>query len=350
MKLLSLLFVFFLAPFCVAIEQINSTQLLQSNNFQPNIVVSSNTKVKKKLLFVNSYHKGYLWSDDIEKALMQTLGVEVNPDGSFDTSKSSVQFKIFRMDTKLNQSEAFIKQAALSAKAIIDEWSPDIVVACDDNASKYLIVPYFKQSSIPFIFCGVNWSASEYGFPTNNVTGMVEVAPTRHTISLLKRYAKGSRIGFIGANTYSGRKSVKYIQEKENVPFSGGKLVENYTEWKEVYLNLQSTVDMIFWLNPIGIKGWDDSEAISFILENTRIPTGASTDAEIQYALMGATKVAAEQGIWSGKTALRILNGESPSDIPIKRNRHSQLYINEKLSKKMGITFSAELLERGKVF
>jgi len=345
MKLLSLLFVFCLAPLCVAIEQVSSTQPLQ-----PNEITSNNTESKKKLLFINSYHKGYLWSDGIEKALMQTLGVKANLDGSFDTSKSSVQFKLFRMDTKLNQSEAFIKQAALSAKAVIDEWRPDIVVASDDNASKFLIVPYFKQSSIPFIFCGVNWSASEYGFPTSNVTGMVEVAPTRHTISLLQRYAKGPRIGFIGANTFSGRKSIKYIQEKENVPFSSGKLVDNFTEWKEEYLNLQNTVDMIFWLNPIGIEGWNDSEAISFILENTRIPTGASTDAEIQYALIGATKLAAEQGIWSGKTALRILNGESPSDIPVKRNRHSQIYLNKKLSKKLGITFSAELLERGSVF
>jgi len=345
MKVLSLLFVFFLAPFCVAIEQVSATHPLQ-----PNEATSSNIEIKKKLLFVNSYHKGYLWSDDIERALMQTLGVTENIDGSFDTSNSSVQFKIFRMDTKLNQSEAFIKQAALSAKAIIDEWHPDIVVACDDNASKFLIVPYFKQSSIPFIFCGVNWSASEYGFPTSNVTGMVEVAPTRHTISLLQRYAKGPRIGFIGANTFSGRKSIKYIQEKENIAFSSGKLVDSFDEWKQEYILLQSTVDMLFWLNPIGIKGWNESEAISFILENTRIPTGASTDAEIQYALIGSTKVAAEQGVWSGKTALRILNGELPSDIPIKRNRHSQIYLNKKLSKKLGVTFSPELLERGKMF
>jgi len=344
-KLLSLLFIFYLAPLCVAAEQITSTQSPSFNDTS-----SHNTESKKKLLFVNSYHKGYLWSDNIEKALMQTLEIKVNDDGSFDVSKSRVQLKIFRMDTKLNQSEAFKKQAALSAKAIIDEWRPDIVVASDDNASKYLIVPYFKQSSIPFVFCGVNWSASEYGFPTSNVTGMVEVAPTRHTISLLKQYAKGSRIGFIGGNTFSERKNINYMQEKENIAFSGGKLVDSFAEWKQEYLNLQSAVDMLLWLNPIGIVDWDDSEAISFILENTRIPTGAASDNEIQYALIGATKLAAEQGIWSGKTALRILDGELPSNIPVARNRHSELYINKKLSKKMGIIFSAELLERASIF
>jgi len=344
LKLLSLLFIFSLAPLCVVAGQVSSSQ---SSTL---VAVSDNAVSKKKLLFVNSYHKGYLWSDNIETALMQTLGIKENVDGSFDTTQSRVQFKIFRMDTKLNQSEAFKKQAALSAKTIIDEWRPDIVVACDDNASKYLIVPYFKKSSIPFVFCGVNWDASEYGFPTSNITGMVEVAPTRYTISLLRKYAKGSRIGFIGGNTFSERKNISYIQYKENIPVSGGKLVDSFAEWKQEYLKLQSTVDMLFWLNPIGIAGWNDSEAISFILENTRIPTGAISDNEIQYALIGATKVAAEQGLWSGKAALRILDGESPSNIPITRNRHSQLYINKTLSKQMGIIFSAELLERASIF
>ena len=344
-KLILILSVFLSISFYVSAEQPGS-----KNPHQTSESSIGHTSIKKKLLFVNSYHKGYLWSDNIEKSLTQTLGVKVNIDGSFDISQSSVQFKIFRMDTKLNQSDVFIKKSALAAKSIIDEWSPDIVIACDDNASKYLIAPYFKESSIPFVFCGVNWDASAYGFPTTNVTGMIEVAPIRYTISLLQQYAKGSRIGFIGANTFTGRKSIKYIQEKENIHFSSGKLVESFAEWKQEYLDLQSTVDMIFWLNPIGIKGWNDSEAISFILENTRIPTGASSDAEIQYALIGSTKVAAEQGIWSGKTALRILKGEHPSDIPIKRNRHSQVYLNKELSKKLGVTFSAELLERGKVF
>lgn len=329
LKILSLLFVFYLTPLHI---------------------VAAPSDPPKKLLFINSYHQGYAWSDNIEKALIETLGIKTHSDGTFDTSQSSVQFRVYRMDTKINQSEEFKKQAALEAKAIIDQWRPDVVVASDDNASKYIIVPYFKQSSIPFIFCGVNWTASNYGFPTSNVTGMVEVAPTRHTISLLRQYSKGSRVGYIGANTFSSNKSIQYLIEKEKIPFNDGKLIDTFDEWKQEYLRLQNAVDMLFWVNPIGIKGWTDSEAQAFIMKNTKIPTGAASDAEIRYALIGATKVAEEQGIWSGKTALRILDGESPSNIPITKNRHSQLYINEKLSKKIGIRFSADLLERAKLF
>ena len=49
------------------------------------------------------------------------------------------------------------------------------MIASDDNAQKYLVVPYLKGTQVPVIFNGVNWDASAYGFPTSNVTGMIEV-------------------------------------------------------------------------------------------------------------------------------------------------------------------------------
>ena len=64
-----------------------------------------------------------------------------------------------------HKTEALIKSAATKAKAVIDELKPDIVIASEDNASKYLIMPLYKNSSIPFVFCGVNFSADAYGFP-----------------------------------------------------------------------------------------------------------------------------------------------------------------------------------------
>ena len=330
LKHLPLLIVLFLSSFGIASE-------------------TSSEEAKKKVLFVNSYHKGYLWSDNIEKALFQTLNIIDKPDGSLDSSHSNVTLKVFRMDTKLNQSEAFMTQAALTAKTLIDEWQPDVVIACDDNASKYLIAPYYKDASLPFVFCGVNWDASVYGFPTNNITGMIEVMPYRHNIGLLKQYAKGSRVGYIGSNTFSERKNIDYVRDKENIVFDDGKLVDTFDEWKKEYLRLQSSVDMLVWFNPIGIRGWDNTEAIAYIQENTRIPTGTTSDHEIIYALIGTAKLAAEQGIWSGRAALRILAGEPPSSIPVTRNRHTQVYVNQKLAQKLNITFTNELLSRAKV-
>ncbi len=300
---------------------------------------------KKKLFYVNSYHKGFKWSDDIEKGLLKALNIKALPDGTFDTSKSEVELRVFRMDTKLNTSEAFKKQAALSAKAIIDEWQPDIVVTSDDNAAKYLIVPYYMNSAIPFVFCGVSWDASDYGFPASNVTGMVEVAPVPQIMELLKTYAKGNRLGFIGSDNLTSHRDIEYQVKIYELDFTEGKFVSTFDEWKKEYLRLQNTVDMIMWTNPIGIKGWDNVLALEYILGNTIIPSAGTSDNIVRFALLGMVRIAEEQGWWSGKTALRILEGTDPADIPIVGNKGSRLYLNMELAKRLKIKFPMELIK-----
>ena len=66
------------------------------------------------------------------------------------------------MDTKRRSSTEDKKNSAVAAKAVIESWKPDVVITADDNAVKYLIQPYYKDKALPFVFCGLNWTASEY--------------------------------------------------------------------------------------------------------------------------------------------------------------------------------------------
>jgi len=58
---------------------------------------------------------------------------------------------------------------ALEAKALIESWQPDGVITADDKAAKYIIKPFGKEHTMPFVFCGINWTVQEYGFPHCNV-------------------------------------------------------------------------------------------------------------------------------------------------------------------------------------
>ena len=82
----------------------------------------------KKCLFVSSYHQGYAWSDGVERGLRSVL-------------EGECEIRQFDMDTKRRKSMPDKKQAALEAKALIGSWQPDVVIAADDNAAKYLIQP-----------------------------------------------------------------------------------------------------------------------------------------------------------------------------------------------------------------
>jgi ABC-type uncharacterized transport system substrate-binding protein len=295
-------------------------------------LASSKSYNGKRVLYIDSYHQGYAWSDGITRGVKSTL------------EGTGVRLKIIRMDTKRNKADEFKKQAALKAKAVIEDFKPDVVIASDDNASKFLIMPYFKNAKLPFVFCGVNWDASVYGFPYRNVTGMVEVNDVVGLIKQLKQFTKGDRVGFIAGDTLTNRKEVenyKKIFKLDVTPC----YANEFDDWKKGFTDIQNNVDVLIVYNYVAVKGWEKAEAEKFVLDNTKIPTGTMQEGPMPYALIGFLKVAEEQGSWSAKAALKILDGASPSSISITRNEQGKLVLNIKLAKKMGIEVPYEMIE-----
>lgn len=287
----------------------------------------------KKILHVDSYHKGYAWSDGIAKGINWAL------------AGSGVELKTVHMDSKRNTSPEFIKKAALKAKAVIEEFKPDVVIASDDNASKFLVMPYFKNAKLPFVFCGVNLDASEYGYPYKNATGMVEAGFAMRLFNELKQYAKGAGLGYLAGDSYTGRK-VGGIYNKE---FFHGKLKEYYIktfeEFAEAFPRIQKEVDVLLIYNTAAIKNWNKQSAVDLVANNTRIPTGALIASEAPYAFLGMVQSSADQGIWAAETALKILDGTPPSDIPITTNKKTWWVVNLTIAKKLGLRIDPGLLE-----
>src|SRR5512143_1345768 len=181
------------------------------------------------------------------------------------------------MDTKRNGSEEAKKQAGEKAKQEIDTWKPDVVITADDNAVQYVIIPYYKGSSIPFVFCGVNWDTSAYGFPWDNVTGMLEVAVVPPLLDAMGKVAKGKRVAFLGPDNETSRKDAEGITKKFNVQMTE-KYAGTFDEWKAAFDEIQNQADMVIVINNAGIKGWNDDEAKKFTREHTRVPTGSAHD------------------------------------------------------------------------
>ena len=287
----------------------------------------------KKVVYVNSYHEGYAWSDAIETGLHNVL------DGT------GVELTIIRLDTKNNPDPAFGEAAGAKAWSEIQSLNPDVVIASDDNAQKYLVVPFMKNSSIPVIFNGVNWDASAYGFPTANITGMIEVELPDQLIELLKADAQGERLGYITVDTETERKVVDIYNQR----FFGGQLqpywVKTQDEFKEAFLTAQQEVDILFMGNNAGSDKWDVDEMKQFVLKNTTIPTGSINDWMAPYSLLTLAKSGQEQGEWSAQTALAILGGTQPSEIPLAENKKGQLIVNFDLADKLGVVFAPSLLK-----
>ena len=284
------------------------------------ILLSATTVEAAKCVYVSSYHQGYAWSDGVERGLLKTLG-------------DKCEITIFNMDTKRNKDEASIQRAALDAKKLIDAMQPDVVIASDDNASKYLIVPYYKDADIPFVFCGVNWTVEQYGFPFSNVTGMIEVAAIEPMFDKVAAIVgEVDHAFYIGANTLTEWKNLRRFElggKTRQIEISS-QLVGTMADWLAAYEEAQ-LADFVIIGSYAGITDWDSEAVARAIAPLSKKLSATNHGWMMPYTMFGMTKVPEEHGEWAGKVAIEILNGTAPAAIPIIPNRNFNIIVNNSL-------------------
>lgn len=293
----------------------------------------------KKCIYINSYHDGFVWSDTIAKYLKKEL---IN----------SCEVIQFNMDSKRNKSVKYIQKKALEAKVLIDTQKPDIVITSDDNAAKYLIKPYFKDSHIPFVFNGVNWSAKEYGFPYSNVTGMIEVTPINELFKIGQYITNGKKAIFIGDDTITDKKDLKQFlkfAKKRNINLDSA-FLNTLDEWKQTYVQAQKNYDFIILGHNSAIKGWDDTKVNDFLLHNSKKLVLTTYSWMIQFSTIGLTIRPEEQGTWAGNTAKAILNGYPIKNIAITTNHIWNKSINMRLVNASSVKIPKDIVFNYKKF
>jgi len=291
----------------------------------------------KKCLIVAAYHDGF-------------EGQELKLKGVYDILKGKCRIKQFNMDTKRNPSPEFGQKKALEAKQLVESWKPDIIIAVDDNASKYFVEPYFKDSKIPVVFCGLDWTAEEYGYPYTNATGIIEVFPIVPLISQVKQILPHAKKAIcIRGDRHSERKD--YERYKEVYGRFGIEMVDvpvkTFDEFKAAILRGQRS-DIILFQNYSGIKGFDKSKAQEFIYKNNTALIISQLNWMADYSILSVTQVVEEQGESAARIAVKILQGASPSDFPIMPNRKWDTFVNETLLEKPKLSIPARLSHRAK--
>jgi ABC-type uncharacterized transport system substrate-binding protein len=281
----------------------------------------------KKALYINAYHAGYAWSDGIQSALLERL------------QAAGVKVTTLLMDSKLHPEQMEAK--AKEAKALLDSEKPDIVIVSDDNPVKQFVTPYLKDATTPVVFCGVNWDGAAHGLPYANTTGMYEVALVNPMVFALSRYAKGKRVGLVAGDNETSRGDGAGIRKYGNQPALVDSYAKDVAGWKTAFLEMQGKADIVLLRND-GVKGWNDAEMGKWMEENTHVPTGAIQEEVAPFAMATFAKLPSEQGQWAADAALTILRGTKPADIPTARNKKSKVILNQRIAKKLGVTFAAE--------
>jgi len=290
-------------------------------------------------VYVSSYHKGYAWSDAVERGLRKEL------DGKCDLIQID-------MDTKRNKSELYKIRKSREVAIEIKKIKPDVLITSDDNAARYLIVPYFKGSNLPVVFSGINWTVEEYGFPAPNVTGMVEVAPVKPMLKWAQRLTgRGARGFYLGSDTLTEAKNLKHlvrIADDLNISISSA-LVDDTEAWQSAFKEAEGA-DFIILGSSAGINDWDEKSVITFVREQADKLILTNDDWMLPFSMLGFVKIPQEQGEWAAKTAIAIHQGVPIQRIPIVANRKWEIYENTLLMKLAGIKNSDVLRARTKKY
>ncbi len=299
-----------------------------------------NEQSKKKIVYINSYHRGHPPSDEITAGLIENL-----PADSFEI------FAYF-MDTKRNPTQDYIITRATELLDSIKEIKPDLLVVSDDNAVKYLVEPNSLDKTMPVVFCGVNWSAKQYDLSGRNITGILELLPIAELLLTMKTYYPSiQKLLILNENTTTSRKTAELL---DTLFYRIGiaathELVDDFDSWKAVFKEANQSYDIIYLQTNAAIRGWDHDEAVRFIDQHIKVPLVTCEDHMMPYSVFGMTQVSREQGIWAAETAKKILQGTEPSAIPVSRNQQINVWFNPALAEKIGFLPDSNLLKRARI-
>jgi len=309
------------------------------------VSIVGTAQARQKVLLIFSYHPEYFW------VIEETRGVEdVLKDKGITTKK-------FYLDTKRNTTTEWKEKVAEDAVKKIEEFSPDLVMVFDDNACE-LVAKKYIDKTFPLVFCGMNGEPKNYGFPAENITGVVERHHLRESMELLKRLVPGAKERvLLSDNSLTSQKFMAQIK-KTTLPINICTVytTNDFDTWKAKLKDVQSTVDVLglYLYHTIKEKGGKvslSSEAVlGWTLQNSQIPEFAIFDFTVRDgALCGVVVSGYVQGKAAAKMALTILAGVSPANIPIQCPQDGTPMVNKRRAEELNIRIPEDVLKEVRI-
>lgn len=298
-------------------------------------------KPSEKVLLIFSYHPEHPWVVEETRGAEDILG------------ERGVETEKFYLDTKRNTSAEWKEEVAEEAVRKIDDFKPDLVIVFDDNACELVAKEYIGES-LPFVFCGMNGEPEDYGFPAQNITGVIERHHLEATIELLKQLVPDvEKLAIISDDSPTSQAFITRVRNIiPPVEISEFYTTNDFDAWKAEVQELQTKVDAIgiYVYHTIKENSEEESlppeDVLGWTLENSELPGFAFSDFTVRDGVLcGVTVSGYEQGMTAAEIAIRILNGETPADISIQCPEKGTPMINEIRAEELNIEIPADVLE-----
>lgn len=293
-----------------------------------------------EILVLNSYHKGLPWTDNIVSGIESVL-VRENIDADL-----AIEY----MDSKVVKYDKTYK--AMLYKLYSHKYGHqrfDIIISSDDNAFNFLR-EYRKEifPDTPIVFCGVNNLEAPTIINRDHFTGILEIGSQKETLDLaLKIHPETKQVVIVTDTTSSGQYSWKQVE-----PFFIGYPDITFTRIDDRF-SISEIEDRMKKLSDDTIAIYTSlyrdktgryislSEGPSRISKSSRRPIYSFHTQVLQHGTIGGKLLGGlHHGEKTAEMAIRILQGEKVSNIPIVDQSVAQYIFDYQQLKRFGIKSS----------
>lgn len=303
----------------------------------------------QRVLVVHSYHesqRGHVV--EMTEGLLEAL------------EGADMEISFFHMDTKRRNTEEWKRAAGQRAKELMEDFNPHLVITMDDNAQEYFGKDLAGQSGAPVVvFGGVNADPGKYGYPAQNVTGVLERTNILESIEFLQKIVPGvDRLLILTDNSPTADSFIVYAKSLA-LPANiiAYEQPETFDQFKEILKRYHDRVDAIglYTIRTIARSSAQpgqipEEELVEYINANHPLPTVAFFDTAAEAgALCGISVSMKEQGYAAGMLAKAILSGKAPQDCKIEPTGKGRIQLNLQTAERLGIQIKHLLIKRADV-
>jgi len=292
-------------------------------------------KITKSVLYLNSYHDGYQWSDSIREGIRSGLG----------SSNFQIDLQIEYMDAKKHNTASVLANLLLLYQQKFKDETFDVVIVSDDDAFNFALKyrPVLFPG-VPLVFCGVN-DLSEDDLSVGNSTGIVESFDLLGTVDVaLRLHPEIKQMIVVGDNSTAGQAIRKQIEEL--VPLIQERLSVEY--WVDrALVNVQedvrnlSTDSFLFFIpyyQVIDKYFYNAEEVMSAISASSNVPIYTGWEFLLGHGAVGGSLLSGmKHGESAAAMAVKILSGVQAEDIAVQYEPQGVYLFDYLVMKRMGI-------------
>lgn len=296
------------------------------------------TQEKKKILILNSYHQGLSWTDNIVKGIKETL----------KPLEDSIDYYIEYMDAKRFYGDKYFEKIFNLIQQKYHGIKFNLIIVSDNDALLFTIKHYHRLFyGVPVIFCGIN------NFKENLIekyrkwfTGVAEETDIEGTLDIaLKLHPDTQRVYIINDITTTGLAMKKRLVEVlpkflNKVTFI---MLEN-PDMKELQKEIEKippkSIILLLLVNRDRTGNFFAyEESLDLLYPHTNSPIYSVWDFYLGRGIVGGKLTSAFlQGKKAGELAMQVLQGKSPSEIPVVKESPNEYMFDYNELKKFHIS------------